>query len=112
MSKLTREFLSLIPLGSRLIVKDIEDGDFEGTLNIPITFESSKAFTVTLDKCRRVGSSKFQPGSQEFDSETIEDIELINDATSDQGNLLQGIANRSDVAYSVVFKGSFFFRKY
>ena len=59
-----------------------------------------------------VGSSKFQPGSQEFDSETIEDIELINDATSDQGNLLQGIANRSDVAYSVVFKGSFFFRKY
>ena len=37
-----------------------------------------------------VGSSKFQPGSQEFDSETIEDIELINDATSDQGNLLRG----------------------
>ena len=59
---------------------------FEGTLNTPITFESSKTFTVTLDKCRRVGSSKFQPGSQEFDSETIEDIELINDATSDQGN--------------------------
>jgi len=77
----------LIPLGSRLIVKDIEDGDFEGTLNTPITFESSKAFTVTLDKCRRVGSSKFQPGSQEFDSETIEDIELINDATSDQDSV-------------------------
>ena len=112
MSKLTKDFLSSIPLGSRLIVKDIDDGDFEGTLNTPITFESSKTFTVTLDKCRRVGSSRFQPGSQEFDSETIEDIELINDATSDQGNLLQGIANRSDVAYSVVFKGSFFFRKY
>ena len=89
MSKLTKEFLSLIPLGSRLIVKDNEDGDFEGTLNTPITFESSRSFTVTLDKCRRVGSSKFQPGSQEFDSETIEDIELINDATSDQGNLFQ-----------------------
>ena len=87
MSKLTKEFLSLIPLGSQLIVKDIDDGDFEGTLNTPITFESSKTFTVTLDKCRRVGSSKFQPGSQEFDSETIEDIELINDATSDQDSV-------------------------
>ena len=93
MSKLTKEFLSLIPLGSRLIVKDIEDGDFEGTLNTPITFESSKTFTVTLDKCRLVGSSKFQPGPQEFDSETIEDIELINDATSNQGNLLRGSVN-------------------
>jgi len=87
MSKLTKEFLSLIPLGSRLIVKDVDDGDFEGTLNTPVTFESSKTFTVTLDKCRRVGSSKFQPGSQEFDSETIEDIELINDATSDQDSV-------------------------
>ena len=79
MSKLTKEFLTLIPLGSRLIVKDSDDGDFEGTLNSPITFESSKCFTVVLDKCRRVGSSKFVPGSQEFDSDTIEDIEIVND---------------------------------
>ena len=56
---------------------------------------------MKLDKCRRVGSSKFQPGSQEFDSETIEDIELINDATSDQGNLLRGIVNWSGAALSV-----------
>ena len=76
-TKLSKDFLTLIPLGSRLIVKDSEDGDFEGTLNSPITFQSSKNFTVVLDKCRRVGSTKFVPGSQEFDSDTIEDIELL-----------------------------------
>jgi len=85
MSKLTKEFLTLIPLGSRIIVKDSEDGDFEGTLNSPITFESSKCFTVVLDKCRRVGSTKFVPGSQEFDSDTIDDIEIVNDGNEADG---------------------------
>ena len=85
MSNLTKEFLTLIPLGSRIVVKDSEDGDWEGTLNSPITFESSKCFTVVLDKCQRVGSSKFVPGSQEFDSDTIEDIEIVNDGNEADG---------------------------
>ena len=85
MSNLTKEFLTLIPLGSRIVVKDSEDGDWEGTLNSPITFESSKCFTVVLDKCQRVGSSKLVPGSQEFDSDTIEDIEIVNDGNEADG---------------------------
>ena len=66
-NKLTKDFLSLIPLGSKLIIKDSEDGDFEGILSIPITFESSKTFTVTLDRCRRVGGrDKYFPKNRNY----------------------------------------------
>ena len=75
-SNFTVDFLKSIRPGSRLILKDLEDGDFEGILN-SINFRSGKAFTVILEKCHRVGGKKFIPGLQDFESDTIDDIEVL-----------------------------------
>lgn len=75
MSKFTKSYLQSILPGSKLIVKDEDDGDFEGNLD-KITFSSNSSFVITLENCKKVGSSKLNPGLVDFFSDEIEDIEV------------------------------------
>ena len=77
MANLSRDFLKSLRRGTKVIVKDNEDGDFEGILVQSINFRSKNAFVVTLEKCHRVGSQKYIQGRQDFDSDTIDDIEIV-----------------------------------
>ena len=72
-----------LDIGTHLSITDEIDGTFEGILKKKVV-ESNGDFTLILDKCYRVGSTKILPGQQSFKSTAIIDLKVISKSENTQ----------------------------
>ena len=75
--RLTKDFVQSLLPGSRLEVIDEVDGAFEGILKKKVEWFGNR-YTICLEECHRVGSTKVLPGPQDFKSESIDDIKVLS----------------------------------
>lgn len=69
-----------LKVGTKVKIKDEDDSPFEGIVN---KVESdTRNFTVYLEMCHKVGSEKVLNGLQEFHSDTVETVEIIEEKSS------------------------------
>ena len=90
-----------LDIGARISITDAIDGTFEGILKHKV-IEKNGNFTLTLEKCCRVGSTKILPGLQNFESTAIVDLKVIiskSDNVEDHPP-----SSSSDVRGSVAYK--------
>lgn len=65
-----------LKVGTKINIKD-DDGNFIGIVQ-KVTLLNDRNYSLHLEHCHKVDSEKIIPGIQEFDSETIENISVID----------------------------------
>ena len=65
-----------LKVGTKINIKD-DDGNFIGIVQ-KVTLRNDTNYSLHLEHCHKVDTEKIIPGIQEFDSETIENICVID----------------------------------
>jgi hypothetical protein len=79
MEKPTAALVKSLEPGTKLRVQD-EDGDFDGIVVKKSRVSERGDFVIYLESCHKKGSAKVIPGVQEFESDTIHQVEVIERA--------------------------------
>ena len=79
----SKQFLKSLPPGTRTIVKNEEEGDFEGQLH---RFEfDGDDYTLTLSNLKKLGGRKVNPGFHDFESDEIDSLEFPDLPNKEEG---------------------------